>query len=463
MKTWNQLFIRQGFMVKEINSNKFDCKTETEENMSFLLKSLSGVGVDYRYSGETKFLILINAPVSEEEWIEVVDFKYRGRGEGLWFQPGVEEPKVRDLDTHISGIIRQLNRLGLYTTHCCEGNLTRGPIIGFHNKDDMKIVAKLFQAVGLKEKEMRVTYSTLILRTKRADLLNLGEKISIIQQEWLEESLEFIRKQLFNHQLEELLSFDGESGDEEKIRSFVMERLTPHVDKLAIDGYGNILAQKTCRSGNGPTILLNAHLDTIFGFDRKRYIVKDGPIWSSSEGILGADDRAGVAVLLEVAESLSQSTFNGTVKFVFTVEEEVGLVGARHVDEYFLWDVDAAIVVDRRGTGDIVTSCGGYIDYCHKSYGEFFETVSKKENLGEWKCIAGGSSDTRVWASHGIQSVNLSAGYWNEHSDEEMLNVNACYKTSKLITGVFQHSRELASKLREIKTNKKRNNSIIAG
>ena len=50
--------------------------------------------------------------------------------------------------------------------------------------------------------------------------------------------------------------------------------------------------------------------------------------------ILGADDRAGVAVLLNLAETLYQSpTFSGRIKFIFTVEEEVGLVGARNVDE----------------------------------------------------------------------------------------------------------------------------------
>ncbi|MBN8208919.1 M20/M25/M40 family metallo-hydrolase [Bacillus sp. NTK071] len=463
MKTWNQLFIRQGFIVKEVNDKSFDCTTETEENVSFLLESLNGLSVDYQYSTETKLLVLMDDAVTEEEWLQVVDFEYRGRGEGLSFQPGVEQPKVRELDTLISGIIRQLNRLGLYTTSSCEGHFERGPIIGFLNKDNMETVGKLFEAVGVKEKEMRISYTTLFLRTKRGELLNLGEKLSHIQPEWLEESLEYIRKQLFNHQLEELLSIDGESGDEERIRAFVIERLTPHVDKLAIDGYGNILAQRTYRTGNGPTILLNAHLDTIFGFDPNRFIVKDGPIWSSSEGILGADDRAGVAVLLEVAESLSQSNFNGTVKFVFTVEEEIGLRGAKHVDEYFLWEVDASIVVDRRGTGDIVTSCGGYMDFCHKSFGEFFEKVAEAEKLEEWKCTIGGSSDTRIWASHGIQSVNLSAGYWNEHSDEEQLDVEACFNTATLIKGIFQQSRDLIRILREIRRNTKPNQSTIAG
>lgn len=85
------------------------------------------------------------------------------------------------------------------------------------------------------------------------------------------------------------------------------------------------------------------------------------------------EEWAGVAVLLYIAESLSQSTFSGKVKYIFTVEEEIGLVGARHVDGYFLRGTDAAIVIDRRGKGDIVSSCGGTITFCDDGYGHFFE------------------------------------------------------------------------------------------
>jgi hemerythrin-like domain-containing protein len=143
----------------------------------------------------------------------------------------------------------------------------------------------------------------------------------------------------------------------------------------------------------------------------ERKIVKNGSIWSSSKGILGADDRAGVAVLLEIAKWLETSDFNGTIKFVFTIGEECGLIGARELDEYFLWGVDAAIVVDRRGTGDIVTSYGTIQPFCDIQYGQFFEKVAKDAGLTGWKCTSGGSSDTRIWAERGIQSVNLSVGY----------------------------------------------------
>ena len=59
----------------------------------------------------------------------------------------------------------------------------------------------------------------------------------------------------------------------------------------------------------------------------------------------------------------------------------------------------------------------------------FFEKVAAEEGLSGWATTIGGSSDTRIWTGNGIQSVNLSAGYWNEHTDEETLDVAACYQT----------------------------------
>ncbi|MBT2706880.1 M20/M25/M40 family metallo-hydrolase [Bacillus sp. ISL-47] len=257
-----------------------------------------------------------------------------------------------------------------------------------------------------------------------------------------------IDKQLFFDQLEELLNINGESGNEGKIRNHAEKILAPLVDHLTFDSKGNILAQKRYRGGNGPTILLNAHLDTVLPIDPGRTILKEKNFWTSSSGILGADDRAGVAVLLQMAKNLEKSRFSGTVKFILTVEEEIGLVGAQHVDDYFLRDVDAAIVLDRRGTGDIVVSCGGFIPFCDEKYGQFIKSTAIKAGLTNWKCTNGGSSDTRVWASLGIQSVNLSVGYFNEHTSDEMLDVEGCYNTVKLVDAVFERARELRRALR---------------
>lgn len=259
----------------------------------------------------------------------------------------------------------------------------------------------------------------------------------------------------FLKELEECLAIDGESGYEETIRQHVVDRLGPHLDNITVDRKGNVLAQKSCGTGDGPVILLNAHLDTVYGFDEGRKILKQGKIWSSTEGILGADDRAGVTILLELARRMDELNFNGKVKFIFTVEEEIGLIGARNIDAYFLSDVDAAFVADRRGAGDIITSRGSGLKLCDEAYGNWIEEIATGAGLNDWKCRPGGSSDTKIWASHGIQSVNLSVGYQNEHTSEEYLDTEACYEAFKLLSTVLKNGENLRGVLQLIKNKTK--------
>jgi putative aminopeptidase FrvX len=448
MKNWQSLFISQGFMVEEVNNQVFNVKQETVDNVTFLLESLDRLTTSYVMEGHH---LVINSPVvTEESWLEAVDVRSRVGGGDICYRPGKDEIQIRYIDTYISGVIRQLNRLGLYTSICCDGHDRRRPNIGFGDGVDMELVQAVFQsAVGL---EINTNIPRNVsFRISRYDLLDLAVRMNQIKPEWLEKGVEFMKKQLFLQKLEQCLSINGESGNEQEIRDFVSRTLKPHVDFLKVDAAGNLLAQKTCGTGHGPTILFNAHLDTVDVIEKDREIVKDGQIWSSSHGILGADDRAGVAVLLELAQRLNTIRFNGKVKFIFTVEEEVGLVGARAVNEIFLWDVDAAFVVDRRGKGDIVTSCGGYEPFCYESFGEFMEEVALSQGLAGWKCTPGGSSDTRIWASYGIQSVNLSVGYQHEHTDFETLDTNACYDTLSLLMGVLEKSRELGRVVHRIK------------
>lgn len=445
MKTWNQLFIRQGFILEEKSPNEFICTNERKENIEFLLKSLDVANVDYTFWNDV--LTINNPPISEKQWLEAVDFRGRGVSEIL----GLEEPKVFELDTYMSGIIRELNRLGLRTVSCCDGHGEGLPRIYFDNQTNMEKVMQLFRALHVNVRLSPLYSHRVTLRMNRERLLDLAESMRNVQVDWLEQEEQYIQKMLFLHTLEELLSISGESGNEHNIRSAVYEKLAPYVDRITTDQYGNLLAQKKCQTGHGPTILLNAHLDTVEAFAPGRTIVKQGAIWSSSEGILGADDRAGVAVLLEMAKWLDTSSFNGTIKFAFTVEEECGLVGARKLEEYFLWDVDAAIVVDRRGSGDIVTSCGTIQPFCDIRYGQFFEQVARDIGLTHWTCTAGGSSDTRIWAEHGIQSVNLSAGYEWEHTDDERLDTDACYGTVQLIQAVLTQSRDFSRMLRDLR------------
>jgi tripeptide aminopeptidase len=135
MKTWNQLFIRQGFRVQEEQPNVFNCRKETALNLDFLMKSLEKLSVSYTLN--EGYLTVLSPVVSEKEWLKTMDFAGRGRGEGLWFRPWMEEPKIEELDTYLSGMIRQFHRLELHTDYCCDGHDKRLPTIVFHENVKM--------------------------------------------------------------------------------------------------------------------------------------------------------------------------------------------------------------------------------------------------------------------------------------------------------------------------------------
>ena len=78
-----------------------------------------------------------------------------------------------------------------------------------------------------------------------------------------------------------------------------------------------------------------------------------------------------------------------------------------------------------------------------KEFARSIERIAYLEEFGQWKSTPGGSSDTAVWASHGIQSVNLSAGYNFEHTEREQLNVEANYETYEFLMTLIENARVL--------------------
>lgn len=58
----------------------------------------------------------------------------------------------------------------------------------------------------------------------------------------------------------QLASTPGVSGREDDIARLVVEQITPYVDTVVIDALGNVIAR---REGDGPTLMLEAHLDEV--------------------------------------------------------------------------------------------------------------------------------------------------------------------------------------------------------
>lgn len=81
-----------------------------------------------------------------------------------------------------------------------------------------------------------------------------------------------------------------------------------------------------------PSVLLCAHLDTVPLQAPVEPVLLDGAWENANEGILGADNKAAVAVLLALARHVCQQGAPVDVELLFTVGEEVALAGARAFD-----------------------------------------------------------------------------------------------------------------------------------
>lgn len=121
-------------------------------------------------------------------------------------------------------------------------------------------------------------------------------------------------------------------------------------------------------TAQGPCIMFAAHLDTVEPARGVKPIVENGIIKSGGETILGADDKAGVAAMLELATVLAGTQIaHGPIHLVFTVAEEVGLVGAKHLD---LSDkeLEYAYILDANGKVGLINVQAPYQDSFEVTY-----------------------------------------------------------------------------------------------
>ena len=156
----------------------------------------------------------------------------------------------------------------------------------------------------------------------------------------------------------ELAAIPSPSGAEEA----VAERVTTYLRQLGLqpesDEAGNVLVRLAPTATNGgEPIFLCAHMDTVPVAGPIEPVVEEGVVRNGANTILGADDKAAVAVLLEAARTLlAERRSHAGVELLFTVREETGLDGAKAFDHARL-RARAGFVYDYSGpVGDVVAA-----------------------------------------------------------------------------------------------------------
>jgi tripeptide aminopeptidase len=138
----------------------------------------------------------------------------------------------------------------------------------------------------------------------------------------------------------QLVQIDSVSREEGRVAAILRKKLEELGAKIFEDQAGekiggecgNLIAKFP---GNTPAapLMLNAHMDTVEPGRGIRPIFSNGIFTSDGNTILGADDKSAVAILLEVLTTLQEKGLpHGPLEVVLTISEEVGLLGAKHLD-----------------------------------------------------------------------------------------------------------------------------------
>jgi tripeptide aminopeptidase len=120
------------------------------------------------------------------------------------------------------------------------------------------------------------------------------------------------------------------SGDEDACAGHVAAQLRAMGLRVQDDAFGNLLVRVPGR-GEGH-VLLGAHLDTVALTAEVEPVVVDDGWENANDGILGADNKAAVAVLVELARRVSIEGSPVGLELLFTRKEETGLEGAKAFD-----------------------------------------------------------------------------------------------------------------------------------
>ncbi|WP_423363824.1 M20/M25/M40 family metallo-hydrolase [Mycoplasma sp. P36-A1] len=159
------------------------------------------------------------------------------------------------------------------------------------------------------------------------------------------------------------IQIDSESGNEKEMCDYLAKQLMELGFEVIIDNAGekigsngyNVFAKMAGDSSKKP-LLLSAHLDTVTPGNGIKPIIDGDLIHTDGSTILGGDDKAGAAIIVECMQTIVENNLSSRpVEAVFSIFEEGGLKGAKNFDTTQL-TAQEGVVIDSGGPiGTIIT------------------------------------------------------------------------------------------------------------
>jgi tripeptide aminopeptidase len=208
-----------------------------------------------------------------------------------------------------------------------------------------------------------------------------------------------MNKQRLLDEFLELVQIDSETKNERLIADVLTKKMLElgfdveedDSDDRTGHGAGNLIATMTGTAEGIETIYFTCHMDTVVpGQGIKPELRDDGYIYSDGTTILGADDKAGIAALFEMARTLKESGQpHGDIQFVITAGEESGLVGAKEMDM------------------SVIKAKFGYAVDSDQKVGGIVTAAPYQAKL--WTTIHGKTAHAGVAPEKGVSAINIAA------------------------------------------------------
>ena len=240
------------------------------------------------------------------------------------------------------------------------------------------------------------------------------------------------------NQLSEILRIRRPAGGNgvKAVKQLIANAIVDSGNTYQEDIDGNIICTTTFNH-----VLFSCHTDTVHhgeGFNEIR--VDDFGIVTAWEkfvdcdhngtqekmrrSILGADDGIGIHIMLEMIKA----DIDGT--YVFHADEEIGCIGSRSlsenaysIDGYDLEeDFTHAIAFDRKGTSDVIYEQLGE-EMCSPDCRIELQDRLNFATQFSYRPAIGVVTDTAMYADEVEECINLSVGYYAEHTTHERLDL----------------------------------------
>jgi tripeptide aminopeptidase len=150
-----------------------------------------------------------------------------------------------------------------------------------------------------------------------------------------------INQERIKNLLLELVQIDSHSRKERDIAERIKKYCEEMGAEVEIDdagakvggNSGNVIARFKGTIPGAEPIMMSAHMDTVVPGEGVKPIVEGDIIRTDGTTVLGGDDKSGCAVIIETIRCLQEQNIPHTdIEAVFSICEEVGLLGAKNVD-----------------------------------------------------------------------------------------------------------------------------------